>query len=984
MVKRDWMSSASVLLRAPGCKSQRHLQQECCSVKTDNSSTIKVSLKRNNKALALALNAEKANAQRLTQEKTVLQKEVEQCHFHNAALRHKLCFLNNTLKEMEKLMAAIKMARLSEFCTSSASLSNGQKSSVTEDSWADDTTDSRLVRPAVMLLKAPVSKLCDGGKQDSSSTAVQTSPVDLQRPVPDKPREIVPIVSKVSLETPQLAEKPQSSQEESVKKPCEAAETEEAFVDCHVFGESLCATQQNPNGLPALTWESHPLPYEEDEMVKRFCDRLSQGCVTQRRKRSTLFATSTPSSGVDFFSNISSTRVSQWSITKDSSSSNKSNTQLQLKSPSSLASPAQTAADSDIKSSGKEVLCDQPQAEETVCDAGIDPNCSQVPELVPVKVKGKGNCKTSEKTSVKKASTRKKKRNSIKSDAKGGSDAPQGEENAQNVKKLLQPSVAANSSGPEVPEMNQEACVAALEGMNRGCGANLRSRLPDEVRDLRRTYVVNPAQLQNLESGDLLQQVKKEAVFEIQSVESLLKSPVHAFSSHKAPSDDSGLQYSLSLRKETSGVCALQQDSSSVSTKSIRRKTSRKTRVIMQRNHSDEENVPNSVKISEAKAEEQPKRSQSSRRKTVRESSCNDQRNEVEVSGPCIGAEGVAKESAKDLPDNPKRSRKTYVVRPLDLTGNLGCIKTDFDGDEIVPSRCVPGSKASKIPRVQRMVTAQSNKKWTGDLQEKGQAEVHNNMNAFRKEAYPKPKPLRKENTCSPSETDSLARQSDGAGLLPGSSAELVSGQIVLMGKLSCFTDLRSEPDTFLEEQIAEISLTNNLMSISDSLESSVVTCSAALPHDSRLTDLPGSKSLGTEGNKIPEKSSVWAESTLIFKERSAEEVPEGRNQVELSAEEHFQSSALQEPEIRPLQDLTNARTLSSPSSEGASGRPSRRRRDPACYAEPKLNSKLRRGDPFTNTEFLHSPVYKTKKKKMTKPKAKTKKIKEEKEWLPE
>lgn len=42
--------------------------------------------------------------------------------------------------------------------------------------------------------------------------------------------------------------------------------------------------------------------------------------------------------------------------------------------------------------------------------------------------------------------------------------------------------------------------------------------------------------------------------------------------------------------------------------------------------------------------------------------------------------------------------------------------------------------------------------------------------------------------------------------------------------------------------------------------------------------------------------------------------------------------------ETKPLQDLTNARTLSLPSSEEVSGRLIRRKREPTCYAEPKLN----------------------------------------------
>ncbi|KAM7096922.1 uncharacterized protein J5F26_009641 isoform 1-T1 [Ciconia maguari] len=944
----------------------------------NNSSTIKVSLKHNNKALALALNAEKANAQRLTQEKTILQKEVEQCHFQNAVLRHKLSFLNNTLKELENIMAAVKMARLSEFHTSSASLSNSQKSSMTEDSWADDIADGQLVRAVGMPMRVPISKLRDAGQQGGSSTAVQTSSLELQKPASNEPLEIMPVASKDTLPL-QLAEKPQSPQEENGKKPTEAMEAQEDFLDSHIFGEALCATQQNPNNLPALAWEGHPLSYEGDEMAKHLFDRLSQGHITRRRKRSTLSATSTSSSGVDIFPRASSPQAAWWSVTTDSSSSSKSNTQPQLKSPSSLVSPTQTSVIPDRKSLGKEIFCDQSQAKETGCGVETDPSYSQAPEFVSVKVKSKVNCKTGEKTTVKKASTGKKKTNAIKNNAESSPDLPQTEESAQNAKKLLQPKVATRSSGSEVSEMRQKACVGAFDRKNRACGVEQHSCFPDEVRDLRRTYVVNTAQLHSLGSGDLLQQVKKEAIFEIQSMESLSKSAVRTFSSHEVPSDDSSLQISLFMRKETSSACALQKDSS-VSTKSIRQKTNRKTRVIRQRDDSDEENLQNSVKIPEAKTEEQPKRSQRSRRKTVRKSSCSDQRNEVDVFGPCIDVQGIAKESTKDSPGNLKCSRKTYVVRPLDLAGNLGCVQTDFEGGETVPPRPIAGSKASKIPRVQRMVAAQSNKKLTGGLQEKRQAKVDNNMNASKKEAYPKPKPQRKRNTSRPPETDSLARQSGGAKTLTGSSVELASKRTALMGKFSCIMDLLSEPDAFLEDQIAEIPLTNNLMDLSHSLESSSVTCSAASPISSRLTGVPVSKSLSTEGNRMPEKSFVWPESSLVFKEKTVEEIPVKRNQVESSS----QSSSSQEPEIRPLQDLTNAGTLSSSSSEEVSGRSSRRRREPTCYAEPKLNRKLRRGDPFTNTEFLHSPLYKTKMKKTAKAEEMTEKIQEEKEWLPE
>lgn len=628
-----------------------------------------------------------------------------------------------------------------------------------------------------------------------------------------------------------------------------------------VFPEALCATQENLNDLSALTWESHALSYEGDETGKRFLDRPSQAHITQRRKCSTLTATSTPSSGVAISPLVGSTQAARWSTTKDSSSSSKTSTQPQLTFQSCLVSPIETTVIPDRKSSGKEVFCDQPQAEEFGCGVETDPSYSQVLEFVPVKLKSKRNCKTGEKTTVKKASTGKKKTNAIKNNAESCPDLPQGEESAQNAKELLQPKAETCSSKYEVSEMRQKACVGAFDRKNRDCGAEECSRSPDKVQDLRRTYEVHPEQLHSLGSGDSLQQE------EIQSVESLSKSPVCTLSSHEVPSDASSLQNSVFLRKETSSTCALQEDSS-VSAKSIKKKINRKTRVIRQRDDCDE-NLPNSVKIPEAKAKEQPKRSQTRRKTALRKRSCGEQRNKVDGFGPRVDVQEIAKQSTKDSPGVLTCSRKTYVYHPLDLAENLGCVQTYFKQDEIVPTVSIPESKASKIPRVQRIVAAQSNKKQTEDLQD----EVHN-MKALKKDAYAKLNPQRKRNISSPPETDSLAKQS------------------VLTGKFSSITDLLSGPDIFLEEQIAEISLAKNLLDVSRSFESSFVTCSPASPVSSRLTDVLVSKSLSTEGNRMPERSSVQPESPLIIKEITSDEIPGERKQVESSS----QSTPSQEP----------------------------------------------------------------------------------------
>ncbi|NXO94164.1 SGO1 protein, partial [Certhia brachydactyla] len=79
----------------------------------------------------------------------------------------------------------------------------------------------------------------------------------------------------------------------------------------------------------------------------------------------------------------------------------------------------------------------------------------------------------------------------------------------------------------------------------------------------------------------------------------------------------------------------------------------------------------------------------------------------------------------------------------------------------------------------------------------------------------------------------------------------------------------------------------------------------------------------------------------------------------------------------KAFQDLTNSTVQfhtsvpKSPQILEDSAVPLRRSRPTICYKEPNLHSKLRRGDQFTDTQFLNSPVYKVKNKGNFKSKSK-------------
>ncbi|CAM5090213.1 unnamed protein product [Natator depressus] len=956
----------------------------------NNSSIVKVSLKRNNKALALALSAEKANSQRLVFEKMLLQKEVEQCHFQNATLRQRLYFLNKTLKQLEaflngNLLTAIKMSRPSEYRSSSLLLAAGQHNSIVEGSWTDDLTDAQLgvsplARMAAMPMRVPVCEVDDGKRRRGGSSAgVQTFPLGLQTSVPEQPGKSTTTIS------PRLVEELLASQGKNGQRSSKGGEPEPAFLDSHlIFGESSSCTPQSSESFPISTLANN-LSLPQCEKITRPCsDSLVHlhGHVTERKKRVTVFMTSTPSSAVDFHLDTNSNRASKWSVGGDSCASK---TSMPIKSNSLhlLDLPSEPDSDPKTESPDKGLPRDLLQPEETLCDAEADHNFSRVAEFITLEAKSQSNgqVKAAETTVVKKVSKGKKKRDALKIHPKSSSDVPHEEESPLSSKKVSKAKGLSGSKWEAHKPTWQTSGDALEEGLlqkSSGCAAGQS----DKAKNCIRMHVLNAGQSKKVEKRVLLpQELNRESFAErLSSMESQFQSPRSALFSHKAPLNGGAPQSPPCLEKQGSGIPALQQDLLCANVKCTKPKATRKTIRISRAADCSEEHVQSSTRIPESKAECQAKKGQKSKRKMSKEGNFNPQRSEAENSGPCVDVQSVNKSNDKDSSSNTKPSRKTYTVSLSDLTGSSIPVLPGLKGGEITCSERVPESKTNKTQKAQRTSAVQSNKKQSSSPIEKVLDGVSSNMNALKEGADSRSKTKRKTYVVNPPEAhpegrESFASETGGVADSAFSQADPVEQNFLPV------TIFKTEPDSYLEPLISEPGGTNSMVGNPGLIGFSSAARSEALAFSPCSKSLPRLEPPTAVEHRIAEKSSTLPKSSAIVKENDTEQTSGGscgRKKAKASSKDPCQSTALPGSENKALQDLTNASFRASISSEESSARPTRRRRDPACYAEPKLNSKLRRGDPFTNTQFLHSPVYKTKRKKMTKEKEKSKRIKQE------
>nr|XP_033803145.1 uncharacterized protein LOC117361634 isoform X2 [Geotrypetes seraphini] len=557
----------------------------------NNSTSFKVSLKHNNKALALALSAEKETSRRLETERMFLQKEIEMMHFQNAMLRHNLNIVNKTLKEMHtfinmNLIKAIGVSSSVENCPDFLSITNNQRSSerLSGNStvcWSDD----QEYRFTDMAMRVPCMSLHNVTEKDNQPTSGKLS-------------ELFVKINFSNDDTSNLPCAVESECEKNIHEMSNIAKTKVAFNALNI-SEHLSQMEQSSNNDIVTDLPNIQSSGKVEEMTKSCGDSGCLNYVTQRKKRSTISRSCSQSFRVDSNQDECSIKTLQSREIKDNHE--QAHGQTEDSCIFGVVCQGDIVCQSDILSMDSlpdKVQLDHnksPPPEETIYDAEMDLTGSEPSTIITVastvKTKNSGrNSKSDERTKydrtalrkVKHSTSEKKSRERTKTSLKNDFDFFT--KDYHGIKTKSKPKITSGKES-EVQNVSPIDNIIQVDSVLQKVSKRNteHSEYSSGVKDCRKTYVFSVTHLAKQEKNGNMEEHPQN------------KDDIPGLSSNDVPSDSYISQKLPCMQTSRIPILHLTEDTSSIIEKNVKLKDRQTIRILSEtRKVTDKENMINS------------------------------------------------------------------------------------------------------------------------------------------------------------------------------------------------------------------------------------------------------------------------------------------------------------------------------------------------------------------------------------------------------
>ncbi|XP_037999423.1 shugoshin 2 isoform X2 [Motacilla alba alba] len=951
---KGWMKKRDGALQA--AKWNASLASKIKTKLINNSSMFKVSLQQNNKALAVALSVEKENSRKLKNEKIFLQKEVEKLQLHNISLRQKLTCLNRTLIGIdaflnENLLTAIEISSTSEDLQSSFPLSAGPSS----PTGAKFRSARRSARSAELPAKLPLIATANAKQQGSPSLGEASNSYKCTTNLTEQVHsDQVKFASLLS---------PGTNNQKFIET--------EPMVDNNRFlkENQLCAELSCNSAF--LTHGKNIQPLEQsEEPTEQYCGRLlpSYENVTERKKNAVFCKSKTQPNIKDFDEKCRSLNLPHHVI----NSSNNTNDRNLQEGSSDLSclilSPLKfnSESETDFK---KLLFTDKMKPEETVYDADMELTASDASELLTVTGKGnyklhqnKTNNANSDKIlpNFRKVKYSKKDKEKIKS-------KPEVHSNLHAEERL---SMADNSGTSETTDSQTQLFQSQTEQLPTGNSVEQQNRT-SKAKDSRRTYQVNVMNPRKQETNTgTFSEMFGEVESRIPNTDSCLsvnKIPPEVYCAENLPFQDN-----------ISDVLASQEGFLNTNEKdnkpTIKRKTSQNLSKANTEKSCRKENGQYGEYISK-KSQTEINQCDSSKRKqdqknitqqkNNKKSSCRQGR-EAENDSPHKVGQKVDQMSSHFSPGRLKRtlakaSRKAYVIPKENLTRFSVCKNVQLKNKDSLLAEA-----GKKVTVTQQMKAALVTQNGLALNTPQAKEQVDDDANRLKKV-----------------DSSAVASKTSHISHFPDKHAKqkqrFSSDTIETRREKSDFKHIAQGGQNILDDREVPHEMNSFVSELKPVVE---VECCKNMPFkadSSSQEGLPDMELPALDKQNASINFSIL-KSSEIHRQNDHNEAPDAEKKEQNMDHISKQSNKNTHTPChgrKAFQELTNTSVQfhtsvpKSPPTLEDSAAPLRRGRRTICYKEPSLHSKLRRGDQFTDTQFLNSPIYKVKNKGNFKSKSK-------------